>query len=466
LESRKVRKTKKNSSATRLAAAMGLKRIAVRYRINDFSFGLSDFRSFGLKTLSLRLIMTDYQVHTLPNGIRILFKHAPSTITHCCFIVNAGSRDEREHQTGLAHFIEHLLFKETARRSTSQILNRLELVGADLNAYTTKEYTCIHASLLKPHLERAIDLFEDILFHSTFPEDEQEKERGVILDEIASYLDQPEEAIQDDFEALLFNGHPMGNNILGTTESVARLNSADINQFIGANYNTSEMVFAVFGDYDLKKVVALSEKYFGKVPANDAKRQRVKPDKNAFGNNIFTKPISQTHCIIGNQAYHSSHRHKYGLLLLNNLLGGMGMSSRLNLEIREKHGIAYTIESNYTSLTDTGIFSIYFGTDSEKTEKAAKLVHKELKKLRENALGTLQLHQAKEKFIGQIALAEESRLSLIISMAKSLVDFNHADSLQQVFDKINAVTASELLEISNEIFDNDGMITLLFEPKD
>jgi predicted Zn-dependent peptidase len=409
--------------------------------------------------------MTDYQVHTLPNGTRILFKHAASTITHCCFIVNAGSRDELEHQTGLAHFIEHLLFKETERRNTSQILNRLELVGADLNAYTTKEYTCIHASLLNQHLERTVDLFEDILFHSTFPEEEQEKERGVILDEIASYLDQPEEAIQDDFESILFKGHPIGENILGTPETVGKLNSADVKQFISANYNTSEMVFAVFGNYDFKKVVKLAEKYFGPVPVNDKKKHRITPVKNNFSHSIVTKPISQTHCIIGNQAYSSSHQHKNGLLLLNNLLGGMGMSSRLNLEIREKHGIAYTIESNYTALTDTGIFSIYFGTDSEKAEKATKLIYKELKKLREQKLGTLQLHQTKEKFIGQIALAEENRMGLIISMAKSLLDFNYVDSLQQVFDKINAVTAGQLLEISNEIFDNNRMITLLFEPK-
>ncbi|HWZ16843.1 MAG TPA: pitrilysin family protein [Mucilaginibacter sp.] len=410
--------------------------------------------------------MTDYQVHTLPNGIRILFKHAASAITHCCFIVNAGSRDEAEHKEGLAHFIEHLLFKETERRNTSQILNRLELVGADLNAYTTKEYTCIHASLLNQHLERTIDLFEDILFHSTFPEDEQEKERGVILDEIASYLDQPEEAIQDDFEELLFQHHPIGKNILGTPETVAKLNSADIKQFMAANNNTGEMIFAVFGNYDLKKVIRLAEKYFGAIPANGAKKNRVTPPRNAGGHHVFTRPISQTHCLIGNQAYSSSHKHKNALLLLNNLLGGMGMSSRLNLEIREKYGIAYTIESNYTPLTDTGIFSIYFGTDTEKAERASRLVHKELKKLRDNKLGTLQLHQAKEKFIGQIALAEENRMSLIISMAKSLLDFNCVDSLQQVFDKINAVTAEQLLEISNEIFDDSRMITLLFEPKE
>jgi len=409
--------------------------------------------------------MTEYQVHTLANGIKILHKHSTSAITHCCFMVNAGSRDEPENKEGLAHFIEHLLFKETERRSTSQILNRLELVGADLNAYTTKEYTCVHASLLNPHLERAVDLFEDIVFHSTFPEDEMEKERGVILDEIASYLDQPEEAIQDDFEAMLFKGHAMGNNILGTPQTVSAFSKADIQQFIKENYNTSEMIFAVFGDYTFEKVIKLGEKYWGQVPANHPKKNRIIPQNHGLAKSIVRKPISQTHCILGNQAYPAMHSNKTGLLLLNNLLGGMGMSSRLNLEIREKHGIAYTVESNYTSFSDTGIFSVYFGTDTGKTEKAIKLVYKELKKLRDQPMGTLQLHQAKQKFIGQIALAEENRMSLILSIAKSVLDFNCADTLQQLFDKINKVTAEQLLEISNEVFDPNNLTTLLFEPE-
>lgn len=409
--------------------------------------------------------MTDHHVHRLPNGIRILFKHFPSPITHCCFVLNAGSRDELPGKEGLAHFIEHLLFKETERRNTPQILNRLELVGADLNAYTTKEYTCIHASLLKQHLERTVDLFEDILFHSTFPEEEMEKERGVILDEIASYQDQPEEAIQDDFEELLFAGHPIGKNILGTPESVTALSGNDIKQFTLANNNTHQMVFAVYGDYDFNKLIKLCEKYFGNVAENNNQKNRIAPDIIESAYQAIKKPIAQTHCVLGGRAYPSAHKNKYGLLLLNNVLGGMGMSNRLNLEIREKYGIAYTIESNYTSLTDTGIFSIYFGTDAGKAEKALKLVHKELKKLRDNKLGTVQLKQAKEKFIGQIALAEENRMNLIISMAKSLLDFDHIDTLEDIFNKINGVTAEDLLEISNEIFDNDRMITLLFEPK-
>jgi predicted Zn-dependent peptidase len=408
--------------------------------------------------------MIDYQVHTLSNGIRILHKHSPSPITHCCFVVNAGSRDEPEHKEGLAHFIEHLLFKETETRSTNQILNRLELVGADLNAYTTKEYTCIHASLLRQHLERTVDLFQDILFHSTFPQEEMEKERGVILDEIASYLDQPEEAIQDDFEELLFQGHALGKNILGTPQTVGAMNKTDISHFMATNYNTAEMIFAVFGDQDFNRLIKLAEKYFGIIPANYSKKYRVRPGESISEKVTVYRPITQTHCIIGNRAYPAAHPNKTGLLLLNNLLGGMGMSNRLNLEIREKYGIAYTIESNYTPLSDTGIFSIYFGTDAEKADKAGKLVHRELKKLRDNKLGTLQLHQAKQKFIGQIALAEENRMGLIISMAKSMLDFGHIDSLEQVFAKINACTAEQLLEISNEIFDN-SLTTLLFVPK-
>ena len=408
----------------------------------------------------------EYQVYTLSNGIRLLHHPVKSAIAHCCFVVNAGSRDEQPEQEGLAHFIEHLLFKQTARRNTSQILNRLELVGADLNAYTTKEYTCIHASFLKEHLERTIDLFEDIVFHSTFPEEEIDKERGVILDEIASYLDQPEEAIQDDFEGLLFKGHILGGNILGTPETVNALKRTDITRFLGNNYNTSQIIIGIAGEYDFKKLVKLADKYFGAVPINNSIKNRLKPAVIAAETIRAEKAISQTHCVMGIQAYPSNHPYKSGLLLLNNVLGGMGMSNRLNLEIREKYGIAYTIESSYVPLTDTGIFTIYYGTDTEKAERAMRLVNKELKKLRDNKLGSLQLQQAKQKFNGQIALAEESRMGLIISMAKSLLDFDHIDSLEDVIAKINAVTANELLEISNQVLDNKLMTTLVFEPGD
>ena len=381
-------------------------------------------------------------------------------------MINAGSRDEEKGKDGLAHFIEHLLFKATERRNTNQILNYLEVVGADLNAYTTKEYTCIHASFLKEYLERAMDLIEDIFFHSTFPQEDLEKEKGVILDEITSYQDQPEEAIQDDFEDLLFKNHALGRNILGTAASVSALTRNDIASFIAQNYNTHQAVFAVTGKYDFTKVIKLAERYFGQVPENNQTKKRVKPVASSSEIIRIEKPIAQTHCVLGTTAYASFDDKKPMLLLLNNILGGNGMSSRLNLEIREKHGIAYTIESNYSPLTDTGLFSIYFGTDTEKAPKAMRLVQKELQKLRDKKLGTVQLQQAKQKFIGQIALAEENRLGLILSMAKSLMDFGRIDTLEEVFAKINAVTADDLLEVSNEVFDPNKMLTLLFEPED
>jgi len=405
-----------------------------------------------------------YNVHTLKNGIRLL--HVPSAfaISHACIIINSGSRDESASQSGLAHFIEHLIFKRTEKRSTNQILNRLESVGADLNAYTTKEYTCVHASFLNPYLDRTLELFNDIIFHSTFPEEEMEKEKSVILDEIASYLDQPEEAIYDDFEDLLFDGHSLGRNILGTTESVSNLSRKDIDDFMAANYHTDEVVIAVLGNYSLAKLVKIGEKYFSDIPANLKQRKRTAPITNPVKELVFPKPISQAHSVLGSQAYSLHHQNKTGLLLLNNLLGGNGMSSILNLQIREKYGIAYTIESGYSPLSDTGLFTIYFGTDKEKVERALSLIFKELKRLREKPLTEVQLQKAKQKFIGQIALGEENRMGLIVSMAKSLIDYDNIDDLQTVFNKIQAVSRPEMADIINEILDEKNLSALTFYP--
>lgn len=408
----------------------------------------------------------DYHVYQLANGIRILHKASPSSISHACILVNAGSRDEGKDKAGLAHFIEHLLFKRTNRRNTGQILNRLEVIGADLNAYTTKEYTCIHASFLTPYLERSLDLFEDILFHSVFPEEEMNKEKGVVLDEIASYQDQPEEAILDDFEELLFAGHSLGTNILGTPETVKAFTRTDILEFLRSNYLTREIVIGVYGNYEFKKVIRIVEKIFGHLPMNDLPRERERPKEYQPVTREVGRAISQTHCVIGNWAYDCHHKNKVALLLLNNLLGGNGMSSRLNLQVRERYGIAYTIESNYTPLTDTGIFSIYFGTDEEKTKRALRIIHRELQKLRDNKLGAVQLHQAKQKFNGQIALGEENRLHLIISLAKSLLDYNRADTLEEVIAKVNAVSADQLLEVANEVLDPTKLTTLLFKAEE
>lgn len=405
-----------------------------------------------------------YNVHTLSNGIRLLHVPSPSAISHACIIINSGSRDEEEAQMGLAHFIEHLVFKRTEKRNTNQILTRLESVGADLNAYTTKEYTCIHASFLNPYLDRTLELFNDIVFHSVFPEDEMEKEKSVILDEITSYLDQPEEAINDDFEDILFAGHPFGRNILGTPKTVNELTRTNILSFIAANYKTDEIVVAVIGNYSLNKFVKIGVKHFEAVPANLSPRIRLAPKPNSARKIVVEKQISQAHVMMGTQAYSLHHPYKAGLLLLNNMLGGTGMSSILNLQLREKYGIAYTIESNYSPLSDTGIFALYFGTDKEKLDKAFSLIAKEFKKFKENPLTEIQLQKAKNKFIGQIALGEENRIGLIISMAKSLIDYNRIDNLETVFDKIRAISTADMENIANEILDESKLSSLTFYP--
>ncbi len=290
------------------------------------------------------------------------------------------------------------------------------------------------------------------------------KEKEVIVDEISSYQDQPDEAINDDFEDLLFQGHSLGRNILGSIESVECFTRTDIADFIERNYRNEEIIIGICGDYSFSKVIRICEKLFGKIHGKNSNRKRETPGNYLPQNLQFIKPINQSHCVIGNRAYPMHHPDKVGLLLLNNVLGGNGMSSRLNLEIREKYGIAYTIESNYTPMSDTGIFTIYFGTEKEKVPRAKRLIEKELKKLRDVKLGSLQLHQAKQKFIGQIALGEENRMGLIISMSKSLLDYGRVDPLEQVFEKINAVNSDQLLKIANEIFDPKALSSLLFEP--
>ncbi len=406
----------------------------------------------------------DHQVHTLPNGIRLLFLPNESIITHACILVNAGSRDENEGKDGLAHFIEHLLFKRTEKRGTRQILNYIEAVGGDLNAYTTKEYTCIHASFLNPYLNRALDLFEDLLFHSTFPEKEMDKEKGVVIDEIASYLDQPEEAIQDDFEDMVFSGHKLGRNILGTMQSVKTIEREDIVEFIQHNYTTGQIVVGVTGRYAISQVIKSFSRYFGAVNENTVHSERTKP-LYYIQSEKHNKPINQSHCILGSEAYSSYHPSKTGLMLLNNIIGGAGMSSILNLSIREKYGIAYSIESNYSPLSDTGLFSIYFGTDAEKFDRALRLINKELKKLREQKLSTAFVARAKKKFNGLIALGEESKLGLIISMSKNLIDYNQVDTLEEVFTKVDKVSADDLLTIANEVLDPRQLSMLTFMPE-
>jgi len=408
----------------------------------------------------------EYEIIRLSNGIRVVFQYQNLPVTHVCMVINAGSRDESAGKYGVAHFIEHLLFKRTERRSTQQIINHLESVGGDLNAYTTKEYTCVHASILQPYLNRALDLFEDIFFHSTFPDIELDKEKSVIVDEMASYLDSPEESIVDDFEDLVFQGSGLGHNILGLEDQLLALQKGDIVDFMRANYDTNEMVIGITGNYTLKEVERLLHKVFGTVPSNTIARLRNDVRPLVEQHVAVGKPINQVHYMLGSLAYNYRDDRKTGLLLLNNMLGGMGMGSILNLSIREKYGIAYTIESNYTIFSDTGLFSIYLGTDEEKVEKAKKLVFKELAKLTEQPLSETAVKKAKQKFIGQIALTEENRMSMIISAAKNVMDYDRVILLDEVIEKIQDLTNTGLLEIAQDVFDPKKMLSLSFVPED
>jgi predicted Zn-dependent peptidase len=386
-------------------------------------------------------------------------------VAHCGVIVNAGSRDELPEETGMAHFIEHVIFKGTNKRKAWHVISRLEDVGGDMNAYTSKEETFVYASFLSRYYERSLELFADIIFNSSFPEKEIEKEKDVIIDEINSYRDSPSELIFDEFEEVLFNNHPIGHNILGSPESVKSFDRKQIQSFMQRNYLTDRMVICSVGNIDFTKMVDFCEKYFGHIDASSGKNGRFpftdyKPSAIQAAKSNF-----QVHCVLGNLAYDITNDRKNVLALLTNILGGPGMNSRLNLAIREKHGYSYNIEAHYQPYCDTGIFNIYLGTDTGFLEKSLKLVFKELKALCENELGILQLHRAKLQMIGQIAISLESNLAEMVSIGKSHLFFDRVDTIEDMISKIESISSKELLEIANEVFIPDRFSMLTYLPK-
>ncbi|MCW3807536.1 M16 family metallopeptidase [Plebeiibacterium marinum] len=404
----------------------------------------------------------EFYTYTLDNGIRVIHKPEMSEVGYCGIIINAGSRDEKEDEHGMAHFIEHVVFKGTKKRKAFHVLSRLEDVGGELNAYTTKEETCIYASFLKEDYERSMELIADITFHSIFPDKELEKEKEVIIDEINSYKDSPAELIFDDFEELLYPDHPIGRNILGTPERLKTFTRDDINRFIQNNYHTDQIVFCSVGSQDFKKIIKLAEKYFGDIAENKRiiKRESITP---VSPKTIQVKKDTyQSHIILGCTAYDYNHPKRLGLHLLNNLLGGPGMNSRLNMSLREKRGIAYNIESSYTPMYGTGIFSIYLGTDQKNIDKSIKIVFKELEKLCSQKLGHMQLHKAKRQLKGQIAISSENKENLMLNIGKSYLLYNKVDSLAYVYDKIDKLSASNLLEIANETFTPNQLSQLIY----
>jgi predicted Zn-dependent peptidase len=401
--------------------------------------------------------------HTLQNGLRIVHLQTESKVAYCGFAVNAGSRDELADEHGLAHFVEHTLFKGTKKRKSWHIINRMENVGGELNAYTSKEETLVYSIFMEQDFNRAAELLSDLIVNSQFAENELEKEREVIIEEIQSYEDNPSELIYDDFENILFDGHALGHHILGNKKSLKSFTSASCRSFTGRYYTADNMIFFSMSCTDFKIIKRTAEKYFSDIPNVKSLIKRELPT------DILPSPVTEkrkthlSHVIIGGRSCNMYDGKKYPLFLLNNILGGPGMNSRLNISLREKRGLVYTVESNITSYTDTGVFAVYFGIDHKNREQAIDLVEKELNRLRTLKLTDTQLNKAKKQAIGQTGVATDNKESMSLRLGKSFLHFNHYLLPEEVFRKIEAVTPQQIIDTANEILTPDKLFTLIFE---
>ena len=406
---------------------------------------------------------TKQRIFTLENGLQCAFQAQRSSVAHVVVAIRAGARDELDHQQGLAHFLEHNLFKGTSKRKAYHILSRLDDVGGELNAYTTKEETIIHASFLKTDFRRALELLYDVLANSTFPEKELEKEKEVIKDEISSYKDAPGESIFDDFEDHIFRGDPLGRNILGTPESVDGLSRADILEFQSRTYTADRIKLAVVGPFGSERVERSVAELFAGFQFADSNWENTFKGEGQPDRVVDNLAQFQDHYMVGWRTCGIHGHDRRSLSLLNNILGGPAMNSRLGLNIREKHGIAYNIESYLNLYSDVGMMGIYLGCDPQQTEKAAVLVAKEVAKLRETKLGTLQMSKAKKQFLGQMAMSEDNGLNSAVGAARALLHFGRVNDFETVASKIQAITAEQLQDVANAYLVPDKAFELIYK---
>lgn len=409
--------------------------------------------------------MFEIQPHifTLSNGVRVVYLHAPAKVGHLGVTLLAGSRFERKQEEGLAHFLEHCIFKGTNKRKAFHVLSRLDSVGGELNAYTTKEEICLYASFTNEHTRRASELLADIALNSNFPLKEIEKEKEIILDEINSYLDTPSEKIFDEFEAHLFKGSHLGANILGTRESVQSFTRNDLKNYVDRFFTADKMVISYVGDLSLIKIKKMLENDFSAVKPSTYKWKppQFKPNP---GFQIRSKEANyQVHALIGGLAPSYKNDERRGMTLLTNILGGPALNSRLTLSIREKYGYSYNVEANFTSYSDVGYWSIYLGTDPKYLDRSLNLVNKELKLIREKKLSSLQLKRWQEQLKGHIALGLDSNSGLMQGLGKSLLLFDQIDTIEEIYDQIDRLTASELLEVANKYFHEDNCSSLIYD---
>ena len=441
-----------------------------------------------------------YNTYTLDNGLRIIHLPSDSQVVYCGYQINAGTRNEEPGEEGLAHFCEHVTFKGTERRKAWHILNCLESVGGDLNAYTNKEGTVYYSAILKEHIARAVDLLSDIVFHSVYPQAEIDKEVEVICDEIESYNDSPAELIYDEFENILFKGSPLGHNILGTAEQVRAFKTEDALRFTRKLYRPDNAIFFAYGDIDFKKLVKLIQKALGECPkgrelacSTDCKsaetptEERIAEEtpteemeagdanhkvqsskfnvqsKVAGQTIVMQKNTHQAHVMIGTWAYDVNDDRRMPLYLLNNMLGGPGMNAKLNLALREHNGLVYTVESTMVSYGDTGTWSIYFGCDEHDVKRCLRLVRKELDKFMQKPLSDAQLKAAKKQIKGQIGVACDNRENFALDFGKSFLHYGWEKNVDRLYEQVDEITAAQIQAVAQELFDKDRLTTLIFK---
>ena len=429
-----------------------------------------------------------YNTYTLDNGLRIIHLPSDSKVVYCGYQINAGTRNEEPGEEGLAHFCEHVTFKGTERRKAWHILNCLESVGGDLNAYTNKEGTVYYSAILKEHIARAVDLLTDIVFHSVYPQAEIDKEVEVICDEIESYNDSPAELIYDEFENIIFKGSPLGHNILGTAEQVRSFKTEDALRFTRKLYRPDNAIFFAYGDIDFKKLVRLLKKSFL------SEERRVKSEETTFGDRresqfnspeaqaqfniqhstfntqhsfegqtiVMQKNTHQAHVMIGTRAYDVNDSRRMPLYLLNNMLGGPGMNAKLNLALREHNGLVYTVESTMAAYGDTGVWSIYFGCDEHDVKRCLRLVRKELDKFMLKPLSEAQLKAAKKQIKGQIGVACDNRENFALDFGKSFLHYGWEKNVDRLYEQVDEITAEQIQAVAQELFDKDRLTTLIF----
>lgn len=405
----------------------------------------------------------EYQSYKLNNGLKLIHKHLNSHVAYCGFIVNAGTRDEQKDEFGMAHFVEHMLFKGTEKRKSHHIINRMESVGGEINAYTNKEETVIYSVFQEIHFARAIELLSDLTFHSTFLQKEIDKEIDVIIDEIHSYEDNPSELIYDEFENLIFKDTQLGHNILGEPDLLETFTTNKTLEFVNRFYTPTNAVFFYLGKTPIKSIIRLLEKNCNELKQKTNTLPQRKPINSINNESILVeKNTSQSHVLIGGKSLDLYHPNRKILQLVNNILGGPGMNSRLNIALREKKGYVYMIESNLISYTDSGIFTIYFGCDHKNRNKCIEIVDRELKKLREIKLSTIQLANAKKQIMGQISISSDNHENLALSLGKNYMRHNHFASMEEVSKKFEDISSSQILEICNEILNENNLISLIY----